>query len=226
MTFVSQLLTWMCCSKSAIRIRIPACSGNYTPSIWWDLGYPRHDVARVVGVSEGTVRNYLHAYAAGGLEALRQFNPHPTSAALDAYTDTIRQAFVEQPPHTVQEAVDRIEKVTGIRRSPTAVRTWLKKTGFGFRKTGPIPAKADPVAQRLFLETQLEPVLAQAQAGTRHVFFMDAAHFVLGAWLGYLWCLTRAFLPTPSGRQRFNVLGALHALTHEIITVTNETSIQ
>ncbi len=54
---------------------------------------------------------------------------------------------------------------------------------------------------------------------------MDAAHFVLGAWLGYLWCLTRIFLPTPSGRQRFNVLGALHAITHEIVTVTNDTYI-
>ncbi len=54
---------------------------------------------------------------------------------------------------------------------------------------------------------------------------MDAAHFVLGAWLGYLWCLTRVLLPTPSGRQRFNVLGALHAVTHEVITVTNDTYI-
>ncbi len=74
-------------------------------------------------------------------------------------------------------------------------------------------------------ETQLEPVLAEAQADTRHVFFVDAAHFVLGAWLGYLWCLARVLLPTPSGRQRFNVLGALHAMTHEIITVTNDTYI-
>ena len=29
----------------------------------------------------------------------------------------------------------------------------------------------------------------------------------------------------PSGRQRFNVLGALHAITHELITVTNESYI-
>ncbi len=54
-------------------------------------------------------------------------------------------------------------------------------------------------------------------------FFVDAAHFVLGAWPGYLWCLTRILLPTPSGRQRFNVLGALHAITHQVITVTNYT---
>ena len=108
------------------------------------LGYSRHDVARVVGVSEGTVRNYIHAYAAGGLEALRQFNPHPPSAALDAYTDTIRQAFVEQPPHTVQEAVERIEVLTGVRRSPTAVRAWLKKTDLAFAKPGPFQPKPTP----------------------------------------------------------------------------------
>ena len=100
-----------------------------------------------------------------------------------------------------------------------------KKNGFSRRKTGQIPAKADPVAQQLFLDAELTPVLDEAKAGRRHVFFVDAAHFVLGAWLGYLWCLTRVLLPTPSGRQRFNVLGALHAVTHEVITVTNDTYI-
>jgi transposase len=32
-------------------------------------------------------------------------------------------------------------------------------------------------------------------------------------------------LRAPSGRQRFNVLGALHAITHQLITVTNESYI-
>ena len=35
----------------------------------------------------------------------------------------------------------------------------------------------------------------------------------------------RIFIKSPSGRKRFNVLGALNAITHEIITVTNETYI-
>ncbi len=75
------------------------------------------------------------------------------------------------------------------------------------------------------MDTHLTPVLDDAKAGGRHVFFVDAAHFVLGAWLGYLWCVTRVMLPTPSGRQRFNVLGALHTVTHEVVTVTNDTYI-
>ncbi len=101
------------------------------------LGLPRHEVVRIVGITEGTVRNYVHAYEAGGLGPLRRFNPHPTSAALDAHLDTLREEFRANPPHTVQEAMERIEALTGIRRSPTAVRMWLKKTGFPIAKPGP-----------------------------------------------------------------------------------------
>jgi transposase len=105
------------------------------------LGYPRHDVARIIGVSEGTVRNYIHAYTVGGLEALRQFNLHPKTAALDHHATTLRETFTTQPPHTVQEAVDRIESLTGIRRSPTQVRIWLKKTGLAVAKPVKSPRK-------------------------------------------------------------------------------------
>ncbi len=68
----------------------------------------------------------------------------------------------------------------------------------------------------------MEPRLAEAQAGKRAVFFVDAAHFVLAAFLGFLWSVKRLFLQAPAGRQRFNVLGALNAITHEMITVTND----
>jgi transposase len=88
-----------------------------------------------------------------------------------------------------------------------------------------IPAKADPEVQAAYLQQELEPRLAAAQAGQRAVFFVDAAHFVLAPFLGYLWSLTRLFIQAPSGRQRFNVLASLNAVTHELVTVTNETYI-
>ena len=50
-----------------------------------------------------------------------------------------------------------------------------------------IPAKADPEKQKEFLEQELQPRLAEAQAGKRVVFFVDAAHFVLAPFLGFLW---------------------------------------
>src|SRR4030066_2520106 len=68
-------------------------------------------------------------------------------------------------------------------------------------------------------------VLQKQKQASVLFFFVDAAHFVHGAFLGFLWCFVRIFIPSPSGRKRFNVLAALNACSKEIITVTNETYI-
>lgn len=73
----------------------------------------------------------------------------------------------------------------------------------------------------MFLDKQLTPVLAAAQAGQGHVFFVDAAHFVYGTFLCYLWSFARLFVRAASGRQRFNVLGAWNAVARQLVTVTN-----
>jgi hypothetical protein len=44
---------------------------------------------------------------------------------------------------------------------------------------------------------------------------------VFAPFLGILWCFQRLFIKAPSGRQRLNVLAALDAVSHELITVTN-----
>jgi len=69
----------------------------------------------------------------------------------------------------------------------------------------------------------LKPRLDQAQALARHVFFVDAAHFVYGTFLCCLWSFARIFVRAASGRQRFNVLGAWNAVTRELVAVTNTT---
>ena len=77
--------------------------------------------------------------------------------------------------------------------------------------------------QAQFLDAELKPKLDAALAGKGHVFFVDAAHFVLGTYVCHLWSLTRIFVRAASGRQRFNVLGAWNAVTRELISVTNTT---
>jgi transposase len=75
--------------------------------------------------------------------------------------------------------------------------------------------------QTAFYDHQLKPRLDQAQAGTRQVFFVDAAHFVYGTFLCCLWSFVRIFVRAASGRQRFNVLGAWNAVTRQLVAVTN-----
>ena len=54
---------------------------------------------------------------------------------------------------------------------------------------------------------------------------MDASHFVLASFLGWVWCFVRLHVRAASGRQRYNVLGALDAVTHELVTEINTTYI-
>jgi hypothetical protein len=86
--------------------------------------------------------------------------------------------------------------------------------------------------QKRFLDEELRPKLDAAVAGegqaghaghAGHVLFVDAAHFVYGTFLCYLWSITRVFVRAASGRQRFNVLGAWDAVTRELTCVTNTT---
>lgn len=67
--------------------------------------------------------------------------------------------------------------------------------------------------------------MAQARGGKRVVYFVDASHFVLASFLGWVWCFVRLYVRAASGRQRYNVLGALNAVTHELLTEVDTTYI-
>ena len=67
--------------------------------------------------------------------------------------------------------------------------------------------------------------MAEARGGKRTVYFVDASHFVLASFLGWVWCFARLYVRAASGRQRYNVLGALNAVTHELVTEINTTYI-
>jgi hypothetical protein len=57
-----------------------------------------------------------------------------------------------------------------------------------------IPAKADILAQEAFVKDKLQPKIEEARQGKCELFFVDASHFVLSAFLGYLWCFARIFM--------------------------------
>jgi hypothetical protein len=71
----------------------------------------------------------------------------------------------------------------------------------------------------------LNPLIERAKNGLIELFFMDASHFVMGGFPARVWWFVRVFVKTPSGRKRFNVLGALNFVTHKIEAVFNDTYI-
>jgi transposase len=186
-------------------------------------GVSNEQIQHICGISKATLYRYLHEYREGGVERLKALHFTRQESALGHQRTTLEALFRAQPPATVAAAAAQIEALTGIKRGPTQTRQFLRKLGMQPRKLGQIPAKADPAAQEAFRAEKLEPRLAEAQASPRMVFFMDAAHFVYAPFLALVWCFTRVFVKAPSGRQRLNVLAALHATTKEIVTVQNLT---
>ena len=183
------------------------------------------DICRLANIGESTLVRYLKLYRDGGLEEVIKLKFRKPESELEKYVIDIKAYFQDHPPATLKEAMAAIEGITGLKRSKATIGRFLHSIGMHPRKVGMIPSKADPEKQKAFLNNELEPILEEAKEGKKVVLFVDAAHFVLAPFLGILWYFRRIFIRAPSGRNRFNVLAALDAITHNLIMVTNDTYI-
>ena len=200
--------------------------------LWLRHHGERHErIATLAGVSRSTVQRYLTDYLKGGLDLLRRCAYQGSVSPLDGQRASLEEYFDQHPPQTVKEAQQVIAQRTGIQRGLTQVRRFLQRLGLKPRKASaiPVPPTSTPEAhaqkQAAFLEDQLQPRLQEARAGRRQVRFVDASHFVFATFLGYLWCKARWCVRAASGRKRFNVLGALDAVSHQLVQVTNHSYI-
>jgi transposase len=188
-----------------------------------------HDqIAAYADVSRRTVQRYLNEYHEGGLTRLRRCQWHQPQSALAEHHSSLEEYFLKHPVRSAKQARAIIEQQTGVRRGLSQVRHFLKdRLGLRWRRTGSIPVPPTKSVeehareQAVFLQAKLEPRLEQARRGQRQVYFVDAAHFVFAPFLGCVWCVARLFVRAASGRKRYNVLGALDAVTHRLIRVTN-----
>lgn len=176
-------------------------------------------IGRCLRLSPNTITNYLKEYQEGGLPAVLENRYYRPASSLEPFWQCLKCSFTVAPVANGKEAVARIEAITGIRLSESQARRVMKRMGMTLRKVAPVPGKADPQLQFDFFEREMQPRLEEASQGKRKVFFVDAAHFVLGAFLGMIWCFSRVFLKTAAGRQRYSVLGAVDSHSKELITI-------
>ena len=166
-------------------------------------------IANVLNIHPNSVTNYLKEYRDGGISATVENRYYRPLSSLTRFEQCIKCQFLAKPVTDAKEAVLRIENTTNIKLRESQARRFMKRLGMKARKGCPIPGKVDPQLQFEFYTHELLPKLEEASKGERKVFFVDAVHFVLGAFIGMLWCFSRVFIKTPPGRQRYNVLGAI-----------------
>ncbi len=111
----------------------------------WVLWFVSHNLTlsqacELAGVSRITGWRYGEVYQEKGLDALLAMNWEGPESGLAPYRETLEASFREQPPHTVNEAIERIERLTGVRRGPTQVHQFLRETlGLSWQRTAAVP---------------------------------------------------------------------------------------
>lgn len=88
---------------------------------------PHALIAKLAGVSENTMREYFRLYAAGGVDKLQEVNFYRPESELQTHVTSLEAYFQANPPASIKEAQNEIESLTGIKRSETQVRQFLKK---------------------------------------------------------------------------------------------------
>jgi transposase len=179
-----------------------------------DAGRAVATVAQDLGLDDGTVYRYAEAFARLGLAKYltheqRSYWGLLTSAQLAGLCHELRQTL-----YTDCRALQAwVAQAYGARYSISGLTDLLHRLGFAYKLTTPVPCEADAERQATFLTEQLQPLLAQAEAGQAVVYFADAAHPTHNT------RCTRAWtekghprpLPTVSGRERVNLNAALNA---------------
>ncbi len=90
-------------------------------------GLPHQQIAQLVNVSDNTLHEYFEMYPAGGVDKLKEVNFRRPGSDLDEHSPSLEAYFRANPPASIKEAQSEIEALTGIKRSATQVRTFLKK---------------------------------------------------------------------------------------------------
>jgi transposase len=176
-------------------------------------------ISKCLNLHSNTVTNYLNEFQTGKLPATLEDRYYKPTSSLDPFLACLRCSFRACPVADAKQAVERIHQLTGIRLSESQTRRFMKNLGMKLRKTAPIPGKCDHQLQFDFYTRELLPRLEEARVGERKVLFVDAAHFVLGAFLGLIWCFQRVFLKTSPGRQRYNILGAIDSHNQDFTSI-------
>lgn len=116
----------------------------------------------------------LHLYQEGGIERLKQFHFAGQPSALHPHQASVEAEFRLHPPRSVAEAQATTKRLTGIQRSPTQIRAFLKRLGMQVHKVASISGRAhDPAEQQeqdTFQHDELEPRLDEVRAGKRTLF--------------------------------------------------------
>ena len=90
-------------------------------------GMLHKEIAEIIGIAENTLRDDFELYRQGGLEKLKEIHYSQPASELKQHIVSLESHFREHPPAMIKQAQHEVEVITGVRRSETQIREFLKK---------------------------------------------------------------------------------------------------
>lgn len=189
-------------------------------------GATHKEIARRLQMGINQVTKMLKRYLESGLDALYEDNYQGSTARLtDEQQQALKMELKTKIYNTAQQVIVWVEEQWQVTYKVRGMHKLLKRLGFTYKKNRLVPGKADPEAQRRFVQW-FNKLRAELGPNDR-IYFGDAVHLKHNAEAGYAWSLKGEphLIPTNSGRQRCNVLGAYCTQTHEHLFILTEENI-
>ena len=84
-------------------------------------------IAKILGICDKSVKNYIERYFEKGLLNLIQERKYKPESEMEKYSSEIIENLEKEPCISIKECCTRIEKITGLKRSTTQVSKFIKK---------------------------------------------------------------------------------------------------
>ncbi len=189
-------------------------------------GYKNHVIAHLLQMALNTVGECIKRYLAGGVDALCQTHYQGKQPRLTKeQQESLKIELKTHIYNTADRVIAWVEKQWRVTFALRGMQMLLKRLGFTYKKNRLMPGKADPEAQRQFVQW-FEKVRAEMGPEDR-LYFCDAVHAKHNAEAGYAWSEVGNphLIPTNTGRQRYNILGAYCTQTHEHLFILTENNV-
>ncbi len=196
-----------------------------------DDGLGFDQIAKVLYISEGTVREWHGHYVNGGLDEMTLFDWKGGQSLLSASQEReLIEYLRENPCRDTNEIRPYLREKYGKTYSHSGCIKLMHRLGFEYVKPERIPAQADEEKQREFIENYEQ--LQNDMAASEVCYFVDAVHPEHQSKPAHGWFYKgeKTAVKSSTGRKRVNIHGAVnlenfHTPFVESVTVDADSTI-
>jgi transposase len=125
-----------------------------------DAGHNRGQTAAILQVGPKTISRWIETYVNAGIDELCTIHSGGNEAALTQGEIEQLATWLDVQVRSTKEALAWVDETFQVSYTESGMRKLMVRMGYSFKKPAPIPAKAEPEAQRAWVASYRKKELA------------------------------------------------------------------